>query len=113
VLRFKRNLFDFVGSTKWSDCACSGNSAEFVVGLSSQRDAHELHVWDVTSGRLVEVLKDDSLPKPYGVMQGCAWHPYRAVVATVDGMGRVCLWDRQTGGKTCVCCGVEVAVLPG
>lgn len=95
ILRFKRHVYDVVSNTKWNDVCTSGSTGEYVLAVNSQKDLHELHVWDLTSGRLIEVLKDDCTPKMYGFVSTCVWHPFRALVCTVDGQGQICLWGNQ------------------
>lgn len=95
ILRFKRHVFDLVSNTKWNGICCSGSTGEFLLAVNAQKDLHELNVWDVTSGRLIEVLKDDLQPKAFGFVTACVWHPFRALVATVNGNGQVCLWGNQ------------------
>jgi len=95
MLTFRRHLQDVVGSTKWNDVGCSGD-AEFVMAVSAVRDAHEIFVWDRT-GHLVDQLKDTT--SAFGQVSRGLWHPWRPQIATVTGLGQICLWGNTKSNE--------------
>ncbi|ORX74154.1 WD40 repeat-like protein [Linderina pennispora] len=64
-------------------------SGDYIIAGIEHRAEHNIYVWDKLAGSLVKVLDG-----PNELLEDCAVHPLRPIIASVSTFGLVYLWTR-------------------
>jgi len=84
-----KHFEDRVNSNQWKCCGLSGDS-DYVCAGSSTTVAHNISIWERTSGHLQKILEG---PKE-GILD-LQWHPTRPIIASVSTLGVVYIWGKS------------------
>ncbi|SPO19815.1 related to SWD1 - subunit of the COMPASS complex [Ustilago trichophora] len=77
---------DMIQRTPWVDASFTPSS-DYIFAGASHKAAHNVYIWDRTSGTLSKILEG---PKDWVVRVD--WHPTRPMVASVSNTGSVYVW---------------------
>lgn len=77
---------DMIQRTPWVHPSFTPSS-DYIFAGASHKAAHNVYIWDRTSGTLSKILEG---PKDWVV--GVDWHPTRPMVASVSNTGAVYIW---------------------
>ncbi|KAJ1954474.1 chromatin binding protein [Linderina pennispora] len=79
---------DIVNRVNWAQAVFSA-SGDYIIAGIEHRAEHNIYVWDKLAGSLVKVLDG-----PNELLEDCAVHPLRPIIASVSTFGLVYLWTR-------------------
>lgn len=88
-LQLSKEFQDAVNRVHWK-AACFSGDGECVAGASAIKGEHKIHIWNRKFGQLARILE--------GLKEGLtdlAWHPSRAIVASVSMSGVIYLWAKD------------------
>lgn len=85
-LTLQHKIQDMIQRTAWNDLGFSPDS-DYIYAGAAHKAAHNVYVWDRTSGTLVKMLEG---PKDWLV--GVDWCPHRPMLASVSNTGTIYLW---------------------
>jgi hypothetical protein len=96
-----------VGRTTWNGCGFS-KDGEYVIGGAGHKAAHNVYIWDKSTGALTKILEGPKDPledldvretpfsvrcrKDIDVHSQSQWHPIRPVIASVSNLGLIHVW---------------------
>jgi len=84
-----REFLDQVNRTQWRKCLFSAEG-NYVLGATAEKGEHSIHIWNRDNGQLILRLEG-----PKESIWDLAWHPTRAIIASVAQSGKVVIWAKQ------------------
>ncbi len=90
-LTLLHKIQDMIQRTAWSNIGFSPSSSDYIFAGAAHKAAHNVYIWDLSSGTLVKILEG---PKDWLI--GVDWHPARPMLASVSNTGAIYVWFTPT-----------------